>query len=225
MISRDVIVLSAIKFKEQDLIVKCFSKEEGVLSLFVKSGFKTKKGSAKAAFFQPLTQLKVISLPNARGGLNVLREVNSNFIYSTLHTDIFKSSLTLFLSELLSSILKTEDSDESLYDYLLNSLKLLDLEDFNPNFHIVFLVKLTNFMGFSISLNPNLKYELLSKFSDSEINLMEQFVDVSFTDSKLIKLSSNQRGVVLEILIDYFNLHIDNFRRPNSLEVFKTIFH
>jgi DNA repair protein RecO (recombination protein O) len=53
MISKtNAIVLSKIKYSDNDLIVKCYTEQFGVVSFLLKGVLKSKKGKVKVAFFK-----------------------------------------------------------------------------------------------------------------------------------------------------------------------------
>ena len=57
LVSTKAIVLSKLKFKDNDVIVKCYTKEFGVKSYLLRNILKSKKGKLKIAYFQELTIL------------------------------------------------------------------------------------------------------------------------------------------------------------------------
>src|SRR5690606_29780945 len=66
----------------------------------------------------------------------------------SLHTHILKSSIVMFLSEVLSATLKEEEANPTLYEFLETTLQWLDHESEFANFHILFLIKLSKHLGF-----------------------------------------------------------------------------
>ena len=81
VVTTKAIVLSALKFGDSSLIVKCFTEEEGVKSYLIRGILKAKKGGLKAAYFQPLTQLTIVASHNNKGTLNSIKEVQVSYPY------------------------------------------------------------------------------------------------------------------------------------------------
>ena len=52
VVSTKAIVISKIKYNDNDLIVKCYSASCGVKSYVIKNALKSKKGKLKPAYFQ-----------------------------------------------------------------------------------------------------------------------------------------------------------------------------
>ena len=123
--SNNVIVLSKIKYRDNDLIVKCYTKKRGVVSYLVKSAFKKKN---TIAYFQLLSQLTVEENYKTNQSLHYLSELKLKYSYSTLHSNVLKSSIVIFLAEILSIILNEEEENEVLYNFLETTLLWLDNE-------------------------------------------------------------------------------------------------
>ena len=111
IISTKGIVISKIKFKENDLIVKCYTASNGIMSFLVKGVLSSKKSKLKSAYFQPLTMLKLEIDFKENRGLHYIKGARISNNYSSLHTVIFKSSVALFLSEILAMVLKEEEAN------------------------------------------------------------------------------------------------------------------
>jgi len=148
IVSTQAIVLSALKYGETSLIVKCFTKKEGIKSYMLRGVLKSKKGKLKPAYFQPLTQLQLTASHNHKNTLNSIKEVQVVNPYVTIYASVIKQSIILFLSEILSDIIKEEEQNEGLYNYLEAGLIWLDTHDSITNFHLLFLLNLSKFLGF-----------------------------------------------------------------------------
>jgi DNA repair protein RecO (recombination protein O) len=238
MISKtNAIVLSKIKYSDNDLIVKCYTEQFGVVSFLLKGVLKSKRGKVKTAYFQILSQLQLeISYQNNRT-LQYIKEVKPHVIYSSLHTTIFKSTIVLFLGEVLSISLQEEEKNELLYTYLETTLQWLDSQNEYSNFHLLFLLKLSRHLGFypeTIDMNMrffNLKSgnfenhpSNLYSISDENLTLLKQLLGITFDALSNIKINSKQRQSFLSMLLLYFELHLGSFKKPKSLEVFNQVF-
>ncbi|MCB0444822.1 MAG: DNA repair protein RecO, partial [Gelidibacter sp.] len=137
LLKTDAIVLSKIKYRDHDLIVKCYTKNRGVVSYLLKGVLKSTKNTSKVAYYQPLSQLQIEETYNANQSLQYIKEVKLNVTYQSLHTNVLKSAIVMFLSEVLSSVLKEEEANPLLYDYLETTLQWLDHETEFSNFHLL----------------------------------------------------------------------------------------
>ncbi|AUC21370.1 MULTISPECIES: DNA repair protein RecO [Polaribacter] len=237
VVTTKAIVLSALKFGDSSLIVKCFTEEEGVKSYLIRGILKAKKGGLKAAYFQPLTQLTIVASHNNKGTLNSIKEVQVSYPYQTIYRDIVKQSVVLFLSEVLSYAIKEEEKNEGLYEYLESGLIWLDLHNKIANFHLLFLLNLTRFLGFYPDLSDadKLGFDLSEGvFSDltSQKNLIsgnyyyqfKKLLGITFDEIENVSFGKQERQIVLKIIIQYFELHLDGFRKPKSLQILETVF-
>jgi DNA repair protein RecO (recombination protein O) len=84
------------------LIVKCFTKSHGLKSYFVRDAFSGRKSNQKIAYFQPLTILEIEAVHKNKGTLENFKEIKISTPFQTIHTDIYKSTIVMFVSEVLS---------------------------------------------------------------------------------------------------------------------------
>lgn len=237
IITTNAIVLSKLKYRDHDLIVKCFTQQKGVVSFLLRGILKSKKGQSKAAYFQPLTQIQIVVDYKEKRALQSIKETKLNVIYSSLHTHVLKSAIVLFLSEVLSSTLHEEEQDETLYSYLEHTLLWLDNQSEYANFHLLFLLNLTKYLGFypdtsdidfpHFNLNEG-KFELKPVYrnnvSGSNLILLKQLLNTSFDALPNIKINAKQRQSFLNMMLLYFELHLGSFKPPKSLQIFNQVF-
>ncbi len=122
IVSTRAIVFSALKYSEADLIVTCFTEKDGIKSYMLRGILKSKKAGMKASYFQPLTQLNLVATHKNKGTLEYLKEAKVSIPYKTLHTNIIKTGLVMFLSEMLKNCIKEEETNIPLYHFLEKSL-------------------------------------------------------------------------------------------------------
>ncbi|MGK0414662.1 MAG: DNA repair protein RecO (recombination protein O) [Polaribacter sp.] len=237
IVNTKAIVLSTIKYGDTSLIVKCYTEEEGVKTYLIRGVLKPKKKGIKVAYFQPLTQLKIVANHNSKNTLNAIKEVQVNHPYKTIHSDIVKQSMVLFLSEVLSSSIQEEEQNKTLYSYLETAFIWLDTHDKIVNFHLLFLLNLTGFLGFypDLSEKDKIGFNLLEgNFSDStqdknviyrnDFYQFKKLLGINFNRLEAVSYSKDERQLVLQMIIKYFTLHLDSFRNPKSLQILETVF-
>ncbi|OIQ17763.1 DNA repair protein RecO [Lacinutrix sp. MedPE-SW] len=233
----NAIVLSKLKYKDNDLIVKCYTQEFGIVSYLLRGILKSKKKGSKVAYYQLLTQLHLVTDYKQARGLQYVKEVKINHLYSSLHTNILKSAIVLFLAEVLSTTLQEEEQNATLYNYLETTLQWLDTNDRYSNFHLLFLLNLTKHLGFYPDITDvNLPYFNLqagefqdmssSKYciSGENLTLLKTLLGTTFDALEEVKMNSKQRQSFLAIILLYFELHLGSFKKPKSLQVFNDVF-
>ncbi len=231
------IVLSSLKYGDTSLIVRCYTEKHGLKS-FIAKGVFTKKKRQTAIYF-PLNEIDLIYSPKANEQqLVFLKSAQTAYYYQSLHINPIKSAIIFFLSEILNLILKTEEYNPDLYQFIKQSLLLFDekTSDFS-DFHLVFLLNLTHFLGFY----PNTENENEALFDlengfftaqNSSINmlnptetiLLKKLLETPFDLASKNQFNQQQRSLLLDILIRYFQIHTNNFKKPNSLQVLNELF-
>ena len=237
LITTNAIVLSKLKYKDNDLIVKCYTEQLGVISLILRGVLKSKKGSSKAAYFQLLSQLQlVIDYKNNRT-LHTVKETKLNHLYSSLHTHVLKSAIVMFLSEVLSDTLKEEEQNETLFSYIETSLQWFDTHSEYSNFHLLFLLKITKYFGFYPD-EKNIDYPFFNlkdgKFENKKLDryslsgenlvLLKELLGTTFDALSTVKINAKQRQSFLSMILLYYELHLGSFRTPKSLKIFNQVF-
>ncbi|WP_452600907.1 DNA repair protein RecO [Pontimicrobium sp. MEBiC06410] len=233
----NAIVLSKIRYRDSDLIIKCYTQKEGVVSYLLKGIFKSKKGHSKMAYFQLLSQLQIVTDHKSKRSLQYIKEVKNNYLYNSLHTNVLKSSIVMFLAEVLSTSLQEEEQNDTLYNYLEATLQWLDMNDNYANFHLLFLLNLTKHLGFYPDKTEieapffNLRdgeFQLVneSKYCvfGENLTLLKQLLGITFDALEEVKINSKQRQSFLSLILLYFELHLGSFKKPKSLQIFNEVF-
>ena len=235
--STSAIVLSKIRYKDNDIIVKIFTREYGVISFIVKGSAKSKKSKIKFVYFQELTIVNIQFNFNPNRNLQYIKDLEIKHHYSSSHTDLVKTSVIIFLSEMLSNIITHQKKEVELYDYIEESLIWYDTNHLNSYFHLFFLLELTKYLGFYPDISDNhLQYFNLeegiyessktSKYSikDVNLNLFNNILGIKFDSNHLPVLNSEEKMEVLNIIITYYKLHINNFKGLKSLDIIRNTY-
>ncbi len=237
LVSTKAIVLSKFRYKDHDLIVKCYTEKFGVKSYLLKNALNNKKGKFKPAYFQLLTVLEIQADHKEKRSLQYLRDIKLQYNYSTLHTNVIKSAIVMFLSEILTNILKEEEGNKLLYSFLETSLICFDENETNSNFHLLFLIELTKYLGFypdfSIKEAPffNLEggiFQLKNTnrycISGHNLDLLKHFLGMKFDVDNVLDINTDHKRNFLDMILLYFKLHLDGFKTPKSLTVLNQVF-
>jgi DNA repair protein RecO (recombination protein O) len=157
-ISTQGIVLQSVKYSDNSLIVKIFTRKDGVISFIIKNAF-SKKSKRHASCFAPLTILDIVYKETYTEKLTFLKEVIVANSFHAIHNNIMKNSLLLFYHELLMKLLYHANApDESLFDFIKEHLLNLEaIQELTPDFHIIFLIHLIQQLGYKPELNFSLQ--------------------------------------------------------------------
>ncbi|HLP64081.1 DNA repair protein RecO [Flavobacterium sp.] len=235
LVKTKAIVISSLKYQEKSLIVKCFTQSDGLKSYFVQSAFSSKKATQKIAYFQPLTILEIEASHKNKGTLEHFKEIKLAAAYQTINTDIVKSTIVIFLSEVLHHSIQEEEKNEHLFTFLETALLWLDTHEETANFHLILLLEITKFLGFYpdnsevdfpfFEMNEGQFSPLhgISCLSEHETHLFKKLMNLKF-DSDQKVFAGIERQILLKILLDYYSIHLDGFKKPKSLDVLKEVF-
>lgn len=235
--STSIIVLNYTKYSDSSIIIHGISEHFGRISFLV-YGISSKKRS-KLVSFQSLYLIDAQLYYKVNRNIQKIKEYKLNPPLYSLSNDIRKSSLAMFIAELLAKTIKEEYADANLYKFIKTSILLLD--ELNENlaiFHLVFLLKLSRFLGFAPeNTAQNLNYfdykEGLSSLTKPHHNhylnkqdstLLFQLFNADFNTLHLIELSKLQRDYLLEVILNMYDIHILNFSSLKSYQVFKEVF-
>ncbi len=237
IIKSPAIVIHSLRYGEADLIVTLFSKTSGLRTYLQKGVLKSKKGKIRASLFQPLLLLEIEAYHKNKGTLERLKEARVLTHFTSLHTDVVKSALVFFISDILKNSIHEEETNTDLFEYLETAILWLDSHDAISNFHITFLIKLTQYLGFFPDTSQieseyfNMQDGVFQTMSTNiycaqgeHILRFKEFLGTTFEDSMNIRLSKNLRSDILAMLLVYFELHLHGFKKPKSLSVLNEIF-
>lgn len=235
LVKTKAIVISSLKYQEKSLIVKCFTQSDGLKSYFVRDAFSSKKSNQKTAYFQPLSILDIEAVHKNKGTLENFKEIKIASPYHSIHTDVVKTTIVIFLSEILHHSIHEEEKNEHFFTFLETSFLWLDNHNEVANFHLILLLETTKYLGFyPDNSDADLRFfemregifspfHAVSSLSEHETYLLKRLMGLKFDSNQKI-FNAAERQILLKILIDYYTLHLHGFRKPKSLDVLKEVF-
>ena len=233
------IVLHGIKYGDTGRIVTVYTEAFGRTS-FLLQGIHSKRSSGKANLLQPLFLLELEMDYRQGKELQRAREIKFRHPYQSLPFDVVKSSQAIFLAEILYKVLKEEEARPELFEFLSHSFQILDLmREGVANFHLIFLIHLTRYMGFAPNNNYAVNrtiFDMVSgAFSENrpphphylepgESKILSEIMNISFDEIGQIGLTSVSRNLLLRSIIDYFSLHLGVRLQIKSLQILHDLF-
>ncbi|NQY68276.1 MAG: DNA repair protein RecO [Flavobacteriales bacterium] len=216
------LAIKYIKYSESSVIATIYTELFGMQSYFI-NGVRTQKAKIKINALQPLSILDLVVYHKDKKKLNRIKELRLNPFLS-IPNSIYKTSLTLFLAEIIQKSIKEEEPNSNLFEFLIGSMRYLDMQESSfSNFHILFLVKLTRFLGFYpqvSSTNQNnffdmengiflAKKEEHSHFMNlEESSLLSLLLTTSYDNQDKLKIETFKRKAFLLKMIDYYTVHL-----------------
>lgn len=219
------IVIQYMKYRESSLLVTIYTAEFGISS-YVENGVRSAKAKHKIALFQPLTLLDLEVYHKPGKGLHRISEAKCYYPYRKIPFDIASSSIALFLTEVLSKVLREEEANPILFGFLEESFQILDQgRGHLENFHLQFLWRLSEFLGFHAGQVGEFLEQLreagVPGMGDLDATAVQALFDSDYGDG--IGINRVQRAAILRALIYYYGLHMESFGELRSLQVLQEV--
>jgi DNA repair protein RecO (recombination protein O) len=233
------IVLQRFKYSDSTVIAKIFTEKFGLISCIF-FGTEGKKGQFQVTVLQPMYIIEFMIYYKEAGNFQKVKEIGLSFPLVSISMNIVKNTICSFMAEFLLKTLKENEADHDLFQFLKQAIEKLNQSETNfADFHLLFLFKLTKYLGimplnnysesnaiFDMKLgkfitgNPSHSHfmnihqsELFSKFFDMKTGSPPDFI-----------IPTRDRKEMLSSLIDYYNIHLDRPGELNSLKVLKEVF-
>lgn len=242
-----IIVLSTLKYSDDKLIVNALSRSAARVTLLVRIAH-SQRAAVRHTLFQPLAILEVQWEANPRAAMFRPKAARAAVPLLSLQTDPAKGTVAMFLAEFLSAVTRSEFDGGLLYDYIVYALQWFDAaeKDF-ANFHLVFLLRLTRFLG----IEPNLEglpaaghagstplpyFDLEDGvytaappahayyISGADAAALPTLWRMNFGTMQVFRLSGQQRSNILAALVLYYRLHLPGIPELKSLDVLRAVF-
>lgn len=239
IIKTEGIVLRTIKHTDSGIIAHILTRDWGRLAFMVK-GIHSRKGNLKNVFFQPLQLLGIEMYYREGRNLNSIKEVSLLNPNSSIQFNIYKSTISMFISEVLYRTLSETDHNEALYRFTIDSVNYLDSATGQiSNFHIGFLVGLSKYLGISPSAGEDSNHNYFDMQSGHFCNtpplhgyylqqqqskLLQSFMESTIMDCEKIALSGKDRATFLESLLTFYSFHLPGIKNIKSLEILSQLF-
>lgn len=232
------IVLKTTNYSESSVVVQVFTDKFGMQSYLI-NGVKKPKAKIKMNMLQALHLLDMVVYHKINSNIQRVSEARQTPVFKTIPYDIIKSSIVIFLNEVLYKSIRQQSADDGLFDYIFNSIAWFDeTELVNPNFHLSFLLKLTRFLGFY----PNDKKRSDQNYFDlhegefvsrrpihaNYLELEDALRFISLFNTPLEKISelnfnNAQRRFLLGKILVFYTLHTASFGEVQSHKILETL--
>lgn len=233
------IALKVTSYSENSIVAHVFTEAFGMQAYLI-NGAKKPKANISANLFQPLYPLDMVVYHKDSNGLQRMKEAHQVPVLREIPFDMTKGALALFINEILYKALRQQSPDPFLFNFIQQAILWLDnAESGLANFHLVFLVKLSRFLGF-LPLHSNKGshpyFDLLDGvfgnslpahrhvLQEPHTSLFHQLLRISFEESSTIKMPKDDRKYLLEKTLEFYKLHTENFGSVHSLYILEEIF-
>ena len=233
------LVLHTFKYNDAASVAVIFTEEKGLVSFLVRVP-KSRRGSGRHKLFRQLNVVEIEWEPHESRSLQHVRNVCAICPYVSIPFEPDKMAVAMFIADFLYHSLKGEQSGRPLFEYLFSSLQWLDSACTSiANFHLVFLIRLSRFLGFYPNVDgyaPHSFFDLLNScftlspsvhpylLGEAEAAAIPLLLRMNYDTMHLFRFTRAERNRLLDILNEYYRLHIPDFPKLKSLEVLRQLY-
>ena len=233
------IVLHYIKYGDTSIIAYIYTEIFG-RQAFIVNGVRNKKSRVRLNQFQPLSILELDVYYKPNRDMQRVKDLKNHLLLHTIHNNIVKSSIALFIAEIMYKTLREVEPNKPLFDFIYNSIQILDLQNSGiENYHLVFLLLLSKYLGIlpvneeqnSVEFTSAEQPSIINKgkglsliLTSEEKKALNQLHECSFKNLEKIKIDHNTRINLLEKFVEYYKIHLEGIGTIKSLSVLKEIF-
>ena len=248
LVKSQIVVLHTIKHGDTGIVVQCYSNTAGRCSLYFRASSKKHNN---ASLLHKLNILDVVTYSNGPQSMPTIKEIGTPYNLSTIRGDIFKSSIAIFMSELLGKTVRESEANPHLFSFISSSIQILEhLTDGVANFHIHFLTHLCKMLGFMPMDNYSSTTPLFdiatAKFTvqpsgnavygtqtigERESQLLHSLMNTPSTNlgklycgTRELQINGELRLAYAKRMIEYISHHIGNTIEIKSLDILHQIF-
>ena len=232
------IVFKTTGYGESSIIVQVFTEKFGLQSYIV-NGAKKPKAKIGRNMLQQLHLLDMVVYHKDTGNVQRIKELKNAPLLQTIPYDVIKSSLAMFLNEVLYKAVKQQSADEKLFGFIFSAIEWLDHQTEGlANFHLLFLLRLTRHLGFYPDRYLageadyfDLKNGVFSRYKPEGVLYLSPphtqnftaLLQCSFENIAQLKLANDDRRYLLSKLLEYYALHVEGFGNIKSHGVLEEV--
>ncbi|MFT5511935.1 MAG: DNA repair protein RecO (recombination protein O) [Bacteroidia bacterium] len=231
------IVVRNTNFKDNSVISHIYTHNFGMQS-FMLHGVRNQKGNIRPSHIMSLSLVDLVFYKKENAGIQQVKELRCSPVLQSIHFNILKNSVALFMAEIISATVTEEEQNADLFQFLEQFILMLDLESEKiGNYSIYFLVHLTRYLGFYpkgqynenqvFNLNEGMfidqAYEHLNCLSPEMSKSLWQMLHTPTSDLTDIHLPRTVRGNLLDQLLFYYEIHGLHGRKIKSHKVLREV--
>lgn len=238
LIKTEAILLHHVRYSDNSLIAQFYTRDHGRMSVMVR-GLSSKKGNARFRYFRPMNVFSLEIYHSEKREVHNLKEMSLAFVPINTPADIRRSTLALFISEVLYNIIREEDVNRMLYDFIRSSAVTLDeMQEGLSNFHLWFLVAFTAYAGIGPAAAPlrDSYFDMLTGqftltqpmhpdfLEPQHASVFNRLLQMPASELETMQLQGEERSELLERILRYYSLHLSGLRQFRSLTVLRELF-
>ena len=233
------IVLHTLKYGDSSMVAYLLTDIGGRRSYMVQ-GVRSRSGrGSKLALFQPMFPVEFEGLESPRQQMDRFKEVRAGFVLQSLPFDVRKSTMALFMAEVLYRLVRESEPNEPLFDFVWGSAEALDaMDDGVSNFHLWFLANLSRLLGYrpGNDYTPGAWFDIREGsftplrpphgevLSADDARILHDLLECDVRYIAEIGLNRRQRVAYLDALLVYYGYHLDAIHAVQSVRILQEVF-
>ena len=237
-LSTEALVLHTTNYSESSVIAKIFTRQLGVRSYMLK-GVRKGGGKVKQNLLQPLSYLDLVVYNNPKNQINYMKEVaphRGSDVWGAASPadEMTRHALRFFMTEVLYKTLREEEPMPELFDYVVDTIARKGAGN-SSQLPITFMLSVSRHLGIEPLDNYSLREPLFDMVGGRFQYSGEQTLDASSSQllhcylqsvnsgAPLPVASLSQRTELINRLIEYFQMHLAEFRNFKSHEILHSV--
>ena len=234
------VVLHTLKYGDSSMVVYLLTDTGGRRSYMVQ-GVRSRSGrGSKLALFQPMFPVEFEGLESPRQQMDRFKEVRAGFVLQSLPFDVRKSTMALFMAEVLYRLVREYDEpNQALFDFVWNCVGALDsMDEGVANFHLWFLANLSRLLGYrpGNDYTPGAWFDIREGsftplrpshgevLSADDARILHDLLECDVRYIAEIGLNRRQRVAYLDALLVYYGYHLDAIHAVQSVRILQEVF-
>lgn len=233
------IILHQLKYTDSGIVTQIYTRKFGRQSFLIR-GIRNKKAGKHNIHFQPLSILDLVMYYKESRGMQTIKDFSVAYTPVDIHNNIKKSSIAIFLGEVLNSVLMEESPHEEMFDYIKSAVLYFDnCKERFANFHIAFLAGLCSYLGIEPGKRQNdekIFFDMMNGhfvtvppvhgnyIGKDNSDILAEFFSSTWDKMDEIVLSGSKRNEVLDSILKYYSIHLPGLKKIKSLEILKDVF-
>ncbi|WP_235298546.1 DNA repair protein RecO [Portibacter marinus] len=232
------IILRSMKYGETSLIMDIYSRDYG-LNSYIIGGVRNKKAKTQAGLCQIMSLVEFVAYHKNTKGLFRIKEISSAHLYQRIPFEILRSSVGMFMIEVLKNVLKDDEENPKLFSFIFQWFLFLDQTPTSVNnAHLLFMIELAGEIGIQPRDNFSVNYpyfdlmdgQFISDTPDHhyflDLTESESLYDIMMQEREYVhelSLTNVERRNILDKLILFYKLHIDSMKELHTYQILNEI--
>lgn len=231
----EAIVLNTRKFGDTSLITSMYTRNFGRQNYLIK-GYRSTRAKKRHSYFQPMSIIEVVLYYKENRDLQIVTESSNRYFFQTMQTDPVRITLGMVVMEIFYQSVREEERNDALFEFLQRVLVMMDQQE-GKLIHtfLYFLIHLTRHLGFfpdnqvKDATQPvyfDVRGGILQNAQGmrSSDMLIAHLCACSLHECTQLRFSNQDKKELISTLLQYYLVHVEGFREPESLKVLQEVF-